>query len=100
MSGFAVYPDGSHDDEKSTTGPLKTTSFNDIAHLTIRDARGVQVNYMPSSDRSDILLDFQIPTMFLRSGMWTFKVDARLGDVDNTCLFAMALTQWLEGGLK
>lgn len=32
--------------------------------------------------------------------MWTFKVDARLGDKDNTCLFAMSLTQWLEGGMR
>ena len=54
---------------------------------------------MPSSDRSDILLDFQIPTMFLKSGIWTFKVDARLGDIDNTCLFAIALTQGLDGKL-
>lgn len=100
MSASAVYPDGSHDNEDSTTGPLKTTPFNDLAHLTIRNARGVQVDYMPSSDRSDILLDFQIPTMFLRSGMWTYKVDARVGDVGNTCLFAMTLTQWLEGALK
>lgn len=29
--------------------------------------------------------------------MWTFKVKAALGDVDNTCLFAMLSTQWLEG---
>lgn len=76
-----------------------TTSFNDLAHLTIRDSRGVQVDYMPSSGRSDILLDFQILTMFLRSGMWTFKVDARLGDKDNSCLFSMSLTQWLDGRL-
>ncbi|KAE8326731.1 hypothetical protein BDV39DRAFT_176514 [Aspergillus sergii] len=100
VSASFVYPDGSHDNEDSTTGPLRTTPFNDLAHLTIRNARGAQVDYMPSSDRSDILLDFQIPTMFLRSGMWTYKVDARVGDVDNTCLFAMTLTQWLEGGLK
>jgi hypothetical protein len=99
VSGSAVYSDGSHDDEESVIGPLKTTSFNDIAHLTIRDARGIQVDYMPSSDRSDILLDFQIPTMFLKSGMWTFKVDARLGDKNNSCLFAMSLTQWLDGRL-
>lgn len=58
MIGSIVYSDGSHDDEKSVILPLKTTPFNDIAHLTIRDARGIQVDYMPSSDRSDILLDF------------------------------------------
>ncbi|KAF7184438.1 hypothetical protein CNMCM7691_005258 [Aspergillus felis] len=100
VSASAVYPDGSHDNEDSATGPLKTTPFNEFAHLTIRNASGVQVDYMPSSDRSDILLDFQIFTMFLRSGMWTYKVDARVGDADNTCLFAMKLTQWLEGGLE
>ncbi|KAL2808440.1 hypothetical protein BJX63DRAFT_439397 [Aspergillus granulosus] len=99
VSSFAVYLDGSHDDEQSVIIPFKTTPFNDIAHLTIRDASGTQVDYMPSSDQSDVLLDFQIPTMFLKSGIWTFKVDARLGDKDNTCLFAMSLTQWLDGRL-
>ncbi|KAL2807587.1 hypothetical protein BJX63DRAFT_440093 [Aspergillus granulosus] len=97
VSGSVVYADGSHDDEESATVPLKTTPFNDLAHLTIRDTRGIQVDYMPSSDRSDILLDFQIPTMWLKSGMWTSKADARLRDVNNTCLFAMRLTQWLDG---
>ncbi|KAF4154341.1 hypothetical protein CNMCM6069_009425 [Aspergillus lentulus] len=67
VSASTVYPDGSHDNEDSTTGPLKTTPFNDLAHLTIRNTYGVQVDYMPTSGRSDILLDFQIPTMFLRS---------------------------------
>lgn len=74
--------------------------FNDIAHLNIRDACGIQVDYMPSSDRSDLLLGFQIPPKFLKSGMWTLKVDARLGDVENMCLFAIALTQWLNGKLR
>jgi hypothetical protein len=99
VSSSAVYPDGSYADEKSITMPLKTTPFNDVAHLMIRDANGYQVDHLPSSDQSDIILDFGIPTMFLKSGMWTFKVDARVGDKDNTCLFAMSLTQWLEGYL-
>lgn len=54
---------------------------------------------MPSSGDSDILVDFQFIPMFLRTGMWTFKVDARLGDSENTCLFAMSLAQRLEGRL-
>ncbi|KAL6232378.1 hypothetical protein BDW75DRAFT_217861 [Aspergillus navahoensis] len=99
VSSSVVYADGSHDDERSVTFPLKTTPFNALAHLSIRDSRGVQVDYLPSSDSSDILVDFQFLPMFLRSGLWTFKVDARLGDEDNTCLFAMSLTQWLEGRL-
>ncbi|GAQ44046.1 hypothetical protein AtubIFM54640_001406 [Aspergillus tubingensis] len=100
VSASVVYPDGSHDDEHSTTGPLRTTPFNDLAHLTTRNVRGVQVDYMRSSGRSDVLLDFQILTMFLRTGMWAYKVDARAGDVDNTCLFALSMTQWLERGLR
>jgi hypothetical protein len=78
---------------------VKTTSFNDLAHLTIRDAGGLQVEHMPSSDTTGILVDYVIPAMFLKSGTWTFKVDARVGDAENTCLFAMSLTQWLEGRL-
>jgi hypothetical protein len=74
--------------------------FNRLAHLIIRDDRGLQVDYMPSSgDGFDILVDFQFLPMFMRSGMWTFKVDARAGDGNNTCLFAMSLTQWLNGRL-
>lgn len=79
--------------------PLKTTPFNSLAHLLIRDDRGVQVDYLPSSGVGDVVLDFQIPTMFLRSGTWTFSVDARAGDESNTCLFSMSVTQWLDGCL-
>ncbi|KAL3486567.1 hypothetical protein BJX62DRAFT_215163 [Aspergillus germanicus] len=99
IGASVVYSDGTHDDEQSYTVPLKTTPFAPLAHLVIRDARGVQVDYLPSSDDSDILVDFQFLPMFMKSGMYTFKVDARLGDVDDTCLFAMSLTQWLEGRL-
>lgn len=97
LSSSTVYPDGSCDDSTVLTVPLKTTLLNDDAHFFIRNSHGVQVEYMQSSGRSDILLDFQLPTMFLKSGTWTFKVDARLGDEANTCLFAMSVTQWLEG---
>jgi hypothetical protein len=97
VSGSVVYADGSHDDERSVTFPLKTTPFNTSAHLSIRDACDVQVEYLPGSDSSEILVDFHFLLMFLRSGMWSFKVDARLGDKDDTCLFAMSSTQWLEG---
>ena len=100
MSSSVVYPGGNSEDSESVTVPFKTTSFNDYAHLVIRDARGAQVDYLPSSGRSDVLLDFQIPTMFLKSGTWTFNVDVRLGDKGNTCVFAISLSQWLDGALK
>ncbi|KAH6884141.1 hypothetical protein B0T10DRAFT_608969 [Thelonectria olida] len=97
VSGSAVYPDGERDETESVTIPFKTIGFNSYAHLVIRDDRGIQVDYLPSSGRGDVLLDFQIPTMFLESGTWTFSVDARAGDESNTCLFAMSVTQWLDG---
>jgi hypothetical protein len=40
-SNYTVYSDGSHDDEKSVILPLMTTPLNDMAHLTIRDARKI-----------------------------------------------------------
>lgn len=52
---------------------------------------------MPSKGYSALLLNFQLPSLFIRSGTWTFNVDARIGDEADTCLFAMSVTQWLEG---
>lgn len=98
LSGSAIFPDGSRDDSPEVYRlPLKTMLLNNDAHFFIRDSRGAQVEYMPSSGQSDILLDFQFPTLFMKTGLWTFYVDARLGDEANTCLFAMSVTQWLEG---
>ena len=78
--------------------PLRTTAFSDVAHLSIRNATGAYVEHLMSNGRNDILTDYFIPGMFLRTGTWTFEVVAELGD--GTCLFAIALTQWLEGRLK
>lgn len=71
-------------------------TLSDSAHLVLRDARGRQIDHLPIQGTSAILLDFEIPTMFLKQGTWTFSVDARVGDDANTCLFAVSLTQWLE----
>ncbi|RAH47176.1 uncharacterized protein BO95DRAFT_327858, partial [Aspergillus brunneoviolaceus CBS 621.78] len=49
-SASAVYLDSSYDKKDSTTGPLETTSFNNLAHLTFRNKYGIKVDYMPSSD--------------------------------------------------
>ncbi|KAF9891145.1 hypothetical protein FE257_005081 [Aspergillus nanangensis] len=73
----AVYADGSLADEDSLTLPLKTMLLSDESHLAIRDKSGGQVEYMSSSDRSDFILDFQFPVLWMRSGLWTFKVEAR-----------------------
>lgn len=99
LSSSVTYANGDEDEERSVTVPLQAMDPNDLAHLAIRDGLGKPVEFLPKTGGS-LLLDFQIPTMFLKSGTWTFKVDARLGDKDNTCLFAMSLTQWLDGHAK
>jgi hypothetical protein len=81
---------------KSYTVPLRTTAFGP-AHLSIRNATAY-VEHLSSSGSNDILVDYWIPGMFLRTGTWTFEVVAELED--GTCLFAMSLTQWLEGRAK
>ncbi|KAH9223406.1 hypothetical protein DL95DRAFT_379365, partial [Leptodontidium sp. 2 PMI_412] len=76
VSSSVTYPGGSSDSHASLTIPFKSMVFNDAAHLVIRDESGKQVEYLPSVGRGDVLLDFQIPTLFLRSGVWTFGVEA------------------------
>jgi hypothetical protein len=98
ITSSAILSNGKHEDEKSYTVPLRTTAFADMAHLSIRNATGAYVEYLSSSGSNDILVDYFIPSMFLRTGTWTFKVVAELKDA--TCLFAIASTQWLEGRLK
>ncbi|RYP23412.1 hypothetical protein DL765_001117 [Monosporascus sp. GIB2] len=94
----AVLPDGRREGPKAYTVPLRTTAFADTAHISIRDATGAYVEHLTNNGRNDIVTDYWIPGMFLRTGTWTFEVVARLGD--GTCLFALSLTQWLEGELK
>ncbi|KAH8888098.1 hypothetical protein GQ53DRAFT_843817 [Thozetella sp. PMI_491] len=94
ISASAVFPDGECEEPRTYTVPLRTTAFADTAHLSIRDATGTHVDCLTASGNNDILTDYWIPGMFLRTGMWTFEVVAKLED--GTCLFAVSLTQWLE----
>lgn len=94
----AVLPDGKRENPQTYTVPLRTTAFTDTAHIAIRDGAGAYVDHLRSSGRNDILADYWIPGLFLRTGTWTFEVVARLGD--GACLFALSSTQWLEGRLK
>jgi hypothetical protein len=45
VSSSIIYADGSHDEERSVTFPLKTTPFSDYVHIVIRDPGGAQVDY-------------------------------------------------------
>jgi len=80
------------------TVPLRTTAFNNMAHLSIRDAEGKHVACLTGKGDNDILTDFMIPGMFVQPGTWTFGVESSLPD--GRWLFSMQLTQWLNGGLK
>lgn len=68
------------------------------AHIAIRNSSGVHVEYLTVEGSNHILADMLIPSPFLRTGEWTFEVVAKLED--GTCLFALSLTQRLEGRLR
>ncbi len=91
-----VYPDGSKEGATTYTVPLRTKSFGP-AHLSLRNSTGDYIDHLTSNDFNDILTDYWIPGMFLRTGTWTFEVMASLED--GTCLFALSVTQFLEGSL-
>lgn len=93
----AVFADGTIDEENSYTIPFDTTTFNNNAHITIRTAEGAYVEHLGSSGTYDIITDCALPSMFIRTGLWTFKVVVKLDD--GSCLFAITLTQWLKGEL-
>jgi hypothetical protein len=94
----AVYANGDIDEPMSITLPLRTSTYREDAHLAIRDADGSHVDYLTMGGPNDILLDLALPGWAMRSGQYTFEIDARLED--ETCLFAIALTQRLKGGFR
>jgi hypothetical protein len=72
-------------------------AYNDNSHLTIRNAEGAHVEYLSADGANDVLLDMWILGMFIRRGEWKFGVEAELED--GRCLFALELTQSLDGSL-
>lgn len=73
-------------------------AYNDNSHLAIRNSEGTHVEYLSPEGANDILLDMWILGMFIRKGEWTFGVEAELED--GRCLFALELTQFLDGSLR
>ena len=65
-------------------------------HLGIRNGTGDYTQHLTLEDRNDILTDYWLPGPFLETGNYTFEVVANLGG-GKGCLFALTLTQWLEG---
>jgi hypothetical protein len=97
ISLSAEYPNGQSDEPETYTIPLKAMAYNDNSHLAIRDAEGRHVEYLSAEGANDVLLDMWILGMFIRKGEWKFRVEAELED--GRCLFALELTQFLNGSL-
>ncbi|KAM0691516.1 hypothetical protein Q7P36_010287 [Cladosporium allicinum] len=88
-------PDG---ETKTVTRPLQTTAFDEMTHLTIRDSEGTTVKHLVARGSNDILIDTWIIGMFVTTGQWTFEIAAELAD--GRTLFALTLTQFLEGEMR
>ncbi|KAK6063810.1 hypothetical protein SCUP515_12137 [Seiridium cupressi] len=84
---------GEEEEPRTYTIPLVTTSWGHT-HLSIRNAEGVHERTL-SPGQNDVLTDYWIPGMFVRTGAWTFHVEAVLPD--GRYLFGFKLTQWLQG---
>ncbi|SPN99081.1 uncharacterized protein DNG_02120 [Cephalotrichum gorgonifer] len=74
----ALLSDGEIEKPKTYAVPLRTTAFRDNAHISIRDEEGNFVDGLTGKGNNDIVTDFWIPGMFLRTGRWTFEVVGRM----------------------
>lgn len=93
ITASAAFASGGSQEPRTYTIPLKTASYGDNAHLAIRNATGAYVESL-SAGRNDVLADFLILGLFLRTGWWTFYVEGVLPD--GGCLFCFGMRQWLE----
>ncbi|KAI1161392.1 hypothetical protein F5B18DRAFT_653698 [Nemania serpens] len=80
------------------TVPFRTTPLNLQGHISIHETGGPEVDHLTYNGLHDILVYCAIPSMWVKSGMYTFEITTRLGD--ETCIFSLSLTQWLEGGME
>lgn len=81
------------------TIPLTTFAIDDIAHITIR-YRGGKFGGPLQPGINEILTDYWFPAMFLKTGQYTFKIEAFLlgeGPEEDKYLFAFQVSQWLSG---
>ena len=91
--------------EPSTYGiPLATFAGlkADVAHLTVRYPEG-KFGGPLQAGVDEILTDYWLPGMFIKTGMWTFKIEAILPGMkghEDRYLFAFQGSQWLEGQMR
>jgi hypothetical protein len=97
LGSSADHTDGTHEERRTFNIPFQTMPISDLVHIVIRGADGVQVDHLPSSGKSSVLVDMVIPSIFRKSGIFHFDVDIRAGDEKNTCLFAAKAFAFLKG---
>lgn len=97
LGSSADLVDGTQEERRTVTFPFQTRAIGDWEHIVIRDANGDQVDCLPSSGKSAVLVDMRIPSIFRKTGIWHFDVDIRAGDEKNTCLFAAKAITFLKG---
>ncbi|CAH0004418.1 unnamed protein product [Clonostachys byssicola] len=89
-------PVGKPDEPRSYVIPLRAFRGSmGIGQLSIRHTNGTYVDYLPGPGESEMLAELIVVGMFVETGLHTFDLVARLGDENNTCLFAFSHTQWL-----
>lgn len=89
-----VEDDGYSEQTLNSTVPFAPIALANNAHLSIRNEEGTYVQHLVPG-YNEVLTDYWIPSRWLATGTWTWKIVARLGNGD--CLFAFTLTQRLEG---
>lgn len=89
------------------TLPLATFAADNLAHFTIRYP-GVPFNMTDGMfggplrpGMNEIVTDYWFPRMFIKTGKYTFKIEAVLPgkgeEEEDKYLFAFTVSQWLEG---
>lgn len=94
----AILKSGELQGPDTFTVPFRTTPLRISGHVSIHETGGPEVDHLTYNGLHDILVYCGVPSMFVRSGMYTFEITTRLGD--ETCIFSLSVTQWLEGGMK
>ncbi|KAK9777023.1 hypothetical protein AB5N19_07615 [Seiridium cardinale] len=79
VTSEAKFQSGGEEEPITYTVPLRMTSFRRQAHLSIRNSEGQYIESL-GPEQKDVLTDYAIPGLWLRSGLWTFTTEAVLLD--------------------
>jgi hypothetical protein len=97
VTNSAELPSGEKLEPMTNTIPLRTFAADEIAHFTVRFP-GSRFGGPLQPGVNEIVTDYWLPGMFVKTGMWTFKIEAILpgkGMEEDRYLFAFQMSQWL-----